>query len=254
MQSISQSHSRVSPSPLFGQQITGEFQVRTNDAENYGGLCERFLAGHQLPCFLGLSPSTSHSNYGHLRAILSWLAPKTPEVIVLEGSYFSRWDLVIFGGLTEEEATNKVLGNVNRFNKRLRKVAAELGVQKKVSPLPWPEVLTRPETIALQQTLREYAKANERFASDIDSMLDEFLSRAHPQEAKSLSTQQREILKNYIFEELSVFIHLCQIGYPLEVYPGSDLEIMQRIASGYYEDFSVRCPDRSHLAISVIAP
>jgi len=225
------------------------FAVEVFADETHGPLCRRFLAGERLPCFLGLSPETSYSNRGQLTAILRWLGARSESIVVLEGSYFSRWDLMVFESMSSIDAEKHVQRRVQQFERRLRDVSQILGLTDVVVPLVWPEVLELEETQSIQKKLRSYADENQEFSADIDEMLTEFLMRVRPTAQHSLSSGQRVLLKNYIFEELSLFLHLCRIGYPLEVYPGSDLEIMQRIAGNGYPDFPVSCPNRSHLSI-----
>lgn len=232
--------------------LEANLRVEIVSDETHGPLCKRFMAGEKMPCFLGLSPETSYSNRAHLKTILEWLGPRSERIVVLEGSYFSRWDLMVFSRLSQGEAEQQVLRSVQRFERRLREVSTTLGLAAAVSPLQWPGVLESTETRSIESALRAYAQKSAWFSAGVDAILAEFLIRARSSARHSPSPNERSLLKNYIFEELSVFLHLCRSGYALEVYPGSDLDIMQRIAASAYADFPISCPNRSHLSIRLV--
>jgi tRNA-dependent cyclodipeptide synthase len=226
------------------------FRVQVCNKETNGPLSKPFLKGEKMPCFLGLSPETSFSNRERLKVILKWLSQRSNKILVLEGSYFRRWDIMVFHRTRQHEAEQEVLRRVRQFERRLNDVIATLGIENLVESLQWPEILQKTEKIQTQ--LRSYAKRSASFSTDVDAMLVEFLTRTRPGGRYSLSTGDESLLKNYIFEELSVFLYLSQNGCPLEIYPGSDLEIMQRIAANDYPDFPISCPTRSHVSIQLI--
>ncbi len=49
-----------------------------------------------------------------------------------------------------------------------------------------------------------------------------------------------------------MFLYLYQTGRVIEIYPGSDLRIMQNIANGQYLGFPLPCPHRTHIAVEVV--
>lgn len=228
------------------------FNIEVDWSETHGALCERFLNGSPMPCFLGISPDTSFSNRRRLTSILEWLNPKATEIVLLDGSYFGRWDAIVFRQLSALEAATSALREIRRLEDRITSIADELGMSEKIKPLPWPEILEKPAVRDIQWNLRTYARKDVEFAEDVESVLEEFLQRAHPEESASLSIPERETLCNYVYEELSVFLYLAVTSWPLEVYPGSDLPIMQRIANGEFTGFPISCPQRSHLSIRLI--
>ena len=88
---------------------------------------------------------------------------------------------------------------------------------------------------------------------DVVNVSIQYATRACPELPSQHSTKVLPVLKNYLLEELSMFIYLYDMGYPVEVYPGSDLDLMRRIAIGEYGNFPFKCPERSHISIEIAA-
>lgn len=228
------------------------YRVEIDGQETHGSLCTRFLDGEMMPCFLGLSPETSFSNRNRLTTILAWLAPRASSIVILEGTYFSRWDAIVFEHMPPSLAAQRALHRVRLFEQRASRTIHTLDIASKVRLLSWPDILDEPRVAQVRQGLREYAAGVRAFAMALEDVLDEYLARARAGVGPSLTPEERDTLRNYIYEELSVFLHLCEGGYPLEVYPGSDLGIMQEIAAGTYPSFPVACPNRSHISIRLV--
>lgn len=221
------------------------FDVVTDSAETSGPLTEEFLNGDKISCFLGLSSDTSSLNRERLTTILEWLAPRASKVLIIESTYLRRWNLMALNGLSERAALECINKDLNRFKRRLSSVKAELNLGDAVELCHLPTLCGIDEVSKIQQVLRTYAATNDSFRSDVELELREFLSRRGVQ----ADIRQIELLLNYLYEEISLFIYLCLNDYHLEVYPGADLRIMKRIFGGYYTSFPFSCSQRSHLSI-----
>ena len=55
-------------------------------------------------------------------------------------------------------------------------------------------------------------------------------------------------------EELAMFLHLYRLRYKIEVYPGSDLEIVEATCAGRFANFPVPSLERSHVSLELTCP
>jgi tRNA-dependent cyclodipeptide synthase len=225
------------------------YSITAEPLDTHGRLADRFLAGERLPCFLGLSPTTSFVNRARLEAILRWLAPRSQDVMIVEGTYSSRWNLMALQGLEEGAALGALRPALERFRRRVDAILRSLG-HVTVAILDWPTVLASEHFQCIHNVLLQYSERYSEFDRALSDIALEYVKRAH--RGKVSSESQHQLLRSYVLEELAVFHYLYLSGYHLEVYPGADLGIMRAIAAGDFPDFPIACRDRSHIGIRLI--
>jgi len=224
--------------------------VECDVAQSSGDLLEGFLKGGRMPCWIGLSPSTSAVNRARLRVILDWVCARSDDVLVVEGSFANRWNLVVEAGCSEAEATERSREPANRFGRRLDELRTDLPSRSRVKLFEWELAVKSPEFVAVHDAIRSYAASNGEFHTAVREATSTYLERRGG-DLVSAGPGAQEMWTRYMFEELAVFLLLYSMGYTVEVYPGKDLAIMQRIAAGMYPEFPISCSRRTHVGIRV---
>lgn len=227
-----------------------DYNVSVCDMHTHGQLAHQFLHGERLPCFLGLSPTTPFVNRSRLRAILGWLVPRSESVLVVEGFSASRWNLVAIRGLTLEQASEEVMGEILRLRRRVQDITSGMqgGV---VRVLDWQGELRTQEYTAIEDAICRYSLNHEEFRSLLNDTTRGYVTKVFPMEVTRMSAERWSTLSRYVIEELAMFLHLYKLGYQVEVYPGSDLEIVEAACTGRFSGFPVACPERTHVSLEL---
>ncbi len=219
--------------------------------ETHGPLADRFLAREMLPCWIGLSPSTSSVNRARLQAIVEWASKRSRDMVIVEGSFAERWNLMSEEGLSESAAIAQVRAPVDRFRRRVSEVQASLDAETSVRVFDWEEALASTAFKSIHGAITAYASGSALFSEAAIYATQTFLQRRGITDSRDLADRQQDTWAKYLFEELAVFLLLYSEGYRVEVYPGADLPLMQSIAAGCFPEFPVRCADRTHIGIRV---
>lgn len=229
------------------------FSVQVCWSETSGPEIECFLQGQHSSVILGISPTSATSNRARLRTILDWLLSRVSRVTVLDGCWFHRWDLVAFQRLPLEIAVARSLAEMGRLHRRIRSVASELGASERVSIVSWPETDSLPEIAAIRADARKVALADAKFGEAINEAVESYLAGMSEATRRFLISPDAEALKNYVFEEIGALVYLASNVSPVEVYPGTDLPLLRRIAAGEFRDsFPHDISTRSHLSLELI--
>lgn len=227
-----------------------DYDVSICAMHSHGPLVGSFLEGNRLSCFLGLSPTTPFVNRGRLRAILSWVLPRSDSVLIVEGFSASRWNLVGIRGLTLDQAAGEVQKNIQRLRRRVDDIISRMPGSS-VRFLDWQGELSAREYIKIEEAIRGFASTHAEFRLLLNETTRGYVTKVHPTEANKLSKEQWDTLSRYVVEEIAMFLHLYKLGYKVEVYPGSDLEIVKAACTGRFAGFPVPCPERSHVSLEL---
>lgn len=243
----------IAPDTTSSATEAKRFSVQIDRSETSGELAAQIQAGAKPPIVLGLSPTSSSTNHGRLKAILEFLLPLVGKVTILDGSWFYRWDSVVFDQLSMADATERSLVVMRRLDRRVRKLATELDATDRVTLVPWPETHYLQELAAVRADLVTGSQRCPRLAEALRGAVTEYLSGRRKQGAPGLSQDDHAALLNYVVDEVSTFVHLALRVSPFEVYPGPDLPLMRRIAAGEFRDaFPYNLSRRSHLSLELI--
>jgi len=213
----------------------------------------KFLAGERMPCFLGLSPTTPFVNRGRLHAILRWLVPRSSSLLIVEGLWASRWNLVAIRGLTMQQATDEVRRDIGRLRRRVDDIVSR-PPRASVTFLDWQRELEGKQYGEIQAAICRYAETQVDFQSVLRETTRGYVHKVHPGEANRLTAAQWDTLSLYVVEELAMFLHLYRLRYKIEVYPGSDLEIVEATCAGRFANFPVPSLERSHVSLELTCP
>ncbi|MEP3479756.1 MAG: tRNA-dependent cyclodipeptide synthase [Fuerstiella sp.] len=226
--------------------MSKHFDVKMNDLHTNGPLVSDFLSG-QVSCFVGLSPTTPHVNAGRLRAIVDWTLERTESVMIVQGYFVNRWNLMVFDHLPMEVCEELVRKQVGKFQRRLGRIVADK-VNVNLRVFDWEAELKTYEYAAIKNKIAVFSLKNERFLELVDQSVKRFTLR---QDQLELSSLELNCLREYVIEELAMFIRIYQMGYKVEIYPGEDMEIMAACSAGNFVDFPFPCAERTHVSLRV---
>ena len=152
------------------------FTVWVDRAQTSGPLVDAFLAGQVSAAVLGLSPTSSTVNLARLATILDWTLGRANELTVIEGSWFHRWDRVVFGRLSLAEAERASLRDMRKLHGRIRRVAESNGLSRKLALLTWPEAGSLPKLGATARAVGAAMERSPEFRSAMISVVGDYLA------------------------------------------------------------------------------
>lgn len=229
------------------------FTVWVDRAQTHGPLVNAFLAGDVKSAVLGLSPTSSSVNLVRLEPILDWTLALTSELTIIEGSWFHRWDRVVFDLLELPDAEQVSLRNMRRLHGRIRRIAERQGLSDKLRLLVWPDTEKLPDMDATAQAVISAMEKSPDFRSAMEAVVGDYLAHVRPSHPRALSSDDEARLLNYVRDEVAAFVYLFQHVSPVEVYPGADLPLMRRIARGEFADvLPFDLSQRTHVSIQLI--
>jgi len=229
------------------------FSVQVNRSQSSGPLVAHFDCGKRPPVILGLSPTSSSINSSRLMTIINWLLPRCEQIYILTGWWFHRWNLMVFDKLSSDQASKRVSKEMARLQSRIEKSLGELCATGRVNIIQWPETHFQQDLIDIRRDLTDSANKSPLLSEALFGAVRDFLDGLSGTEKHTLSHDDNAKLFNYVVEEVSTLVYLSLRVSPLEVYPGSDLPVMRRLAAGEFLDtFAYDLSQRSHLALELI--
>lgn len=229
----------------------GRYVVNLSQGETSGPLVDAFLcATPPSPCFLGLSIRNKMSNGSRLEALIPWVARRTQTLTIVIGDYIHRHDLVAFDGIPISDAARKAFSLGARATRAARRIVGDRAGCRVLSSADLTETA---ECKRILRVITDYYSAEPTFMRDVTQQVIAFAARSVPESTAARNGQLLGILKDYVLEEIAMFLYLHDAGYAIEVYPGPDLTIMRKAAIGLYPRFPIPCPWRTHISVHVSA-
>lgn len=226
--------------------------ISVNLDETHGQWAEAFLAGQKLPVFVDISPDTSAANTGKLFALLKWLLPRSSRIVVVEGSFLARWDLIPIEDLNFEQARDKAARRADTAARRINAIIHQLNATESIQLLEWRAILEREEFKSTHSKIHAHFRESSAFAAEIQQTAEKFHERMIRRGHHTQRLDWSDYFTQYILEEVAGLIHLhVHEGIPVEIYPGSDLPVMRHIAEGGFDHFPIAIPQRTHVSLNL---
>jgi len=229
--------------------LTEEDGVHLLPEQTSGPFVEAFLrASPPSPCFLGLSIRNKMSNRSRLEVLIPWVARRAHTLTVVIGDYIHRHNLIAFNEMQISEAARKAFALGSRATRAARRI---LSGRTGCRVLSSADLTETPGCKQILKAVSEYYASEPTFMRDVTAEVTAFAARALPKSTAARTGHLLTVLKDYVLEEISMFLYLYDCGHAVEVYPGADLTIMRSIALGLYPRFPVPCPWRTHISVNV---
>ena len=224
--------------------------IEVVNAYTSGPLVKSFLARQKpAPSFLGVSIRNKMSNKSHLRVLIPWLLARSEKTCIVIGDHIHRMNFMAFDGLSHSEANLKAFNAGKSVTKCLRSIISGLQINGTVEILSSAAITETPECQNLLRNILTYYHLNHPFSEHVEKELADFLYRVPSDRQPPKETYG--LLKDYILEELAMFLYLYSAGFKIEVYPGPDLRLMQNVVLGSYSNFPFSCSERTHIAVRI---
>lgn len=231
---------------------TSRFTVWVDRAQSSGPLLERFLSERTNKIVLGLSPTSATVNQARLKPLLDWVLAKADGITVVDGAWFHRWDRVAFDQLPIESATLRSIETMSRLHRRIRRLVGPDSAHRSQF-MQWPACAHVPGLLSATRMIDEAEAQSSAFREALQQVVNEYLDHLQPAQCSALTAESKMALLNYVREEVATFIYLIQHVSPVEVYPGADLAIMRRLASGEFANvIAVDLSQRTHVSVQLI--
>lgn len=226
--------------------------MHVRESETSGPLVDAVLAGgRSCPAFLGVSIKNKMANRRALSEAIPWLQKHVSNGLILIGDYPHRHNLVALRGLSPHGALTKAIADGSRALRTARAIVDEIDAGSTMIVQSAADVIETAQCRSILRALSRYFDNGHVFVKDVLDAARDYTVRACPAFPRSHALKILPILKDYILEELAMFLTLYKTGYLVEVYLGPDLPIMRKIATGCYAGFPFKCPERTHISLDI---
>jgi tRNA-dependent cyclodipeptide synthase len=223
--------------------------------ESSGPSVDDFWGRMKPSAFIGVCLNHRMSTASYLTRFVPWVAQNSSNLMILIFDYLERHNEVVFNGLSETRAAQRVLTRGQAIEKTCRKALSDTG-HKEGSDFSILRFRDGANTASYKALYAEVQKAFTQipaFYEDVHAVSLEFAARmesAKPKRFQHHTPQQDpHRLQEYLLEEIAMYLDIFYRGYTVEVYPGADSPILQNIAQGKYGVFP-EYAERTHVSVT----
>lgn len=234
--------------------MTNDSTIQIVERETNGEYVDKFRSdGNDLSCIAPICPYSFMANRSFLKIYLPWIAKNTNHCVIVVGDYLERINIGLFQNKDEAAAIRKAMSKGRKISRFIDEILGPGYENSNISKLSCREYIERKETQDILQSLLEYGKQNRSFGSDVIEQTRRMAKNSNrvPDRCKPISDDQLQQLSQYMYEEIALYLALYQDGYHVEIYPGRDLDILQDIVAGKYENFPYEYRSRTHISVEI---
>lgn len=187
----------------------------------------------ELAAFLGVSIGTKYYSESRISAYLAWADLNTTRFAFLIGDEVHQFTSALLNAVSLEDALKGALLRGDQFERQIKEIMKARGVCHEI--IRWRHVREAPEYANwLSAIYRDYENnpdfrgmVRDQVWSSLSSQLAE-RGYTYPGTVDELSSADEFVLH----EVAGLIVASEYMGYPLEVYPGPDLTVLEAIYSG----------------------
>jgi len=186
-------------------------------------------------CFVGISLGNPVFKEDSLCAMLHWIVKRFDQTLVVVGDYLCRFNELTLNGLGEDEAVKAAGRRGDSFILKTQRLFEQFS-KDNIHLTRWKSHLETDEYKKSKAILDDLFLSNSGFRSAVEKDASGFVKRLMKRN-KTLAVSQQEALGlscKYLLEEIGVFSALSEQGWQVELYPGSELQVLVEIARGEY--------------------
>ncbi|MCM1983149.1 hypothetical protein [Lyngbya confervoides] len=173
---------------------------------------------------------------------------------IIVGDYLERHNVMFFYGMSEDDALRKIDRKAKKIYRIIDAAIKSSDAHNLVQLHSSREYVDAEECRQIEHTIRRFKDMNKNFAEDIKKQSTHILSSTVRKSGITENVYSYKTncdLESYLIEEISAYIYLYKIGFIGEIYPGKDLEILQKVAKGEYNGFPFDYSNRTHISVSL---
>jgi len=215
------------------------------------GISEQQLSSYKR-CYIGISLGNPLFQGKSLQAILSWAVERFEQSLVIIGDYLCRFNERILHGLNSEQAAQVAQNLGDDFLKQTKELFEQFP-EDKLKPIRWKKCLENVEYMEAKSILDNLFKQNQHFQASVEKDAFSFINR-QTKRNETLSVETEEAIKlscEYLLEEIAVFSALSQQGWHVELYPGAELNVLEDIAKGKYNNIPTGLKKRINIELRI---
>ena len=206
----------------------------------------------QDKCYLGISLANPVFDEKNLHALLLWASGNFKQCLVVIGDDLCRFNQKILYGLGEDECLKaaRAIGDV--FIENYSAVFEQFDADViKISR--WGEHLKSDMYRKSSERLESIFVSDPEFRSIIETDAVSFVKRQKKHNTEFAVTDDKaiELCCKYLLEEIAVFSVLSQQGWSVELYPGSELNVLVEVAKGKFPDVPQGLKNRINVELKI---
>ncbi|MBN2642791.1 MAG: tRNA-dependent cyclodipeptide synthase [Victivallales bacterium] len=228
--------------------------IEINDINTNGLLVNSFLDSHEnISCFVPICPYSYMANPPFLKEYIPWLMETGHEILIIVGDYLERHNIAFFKDVPIDEAWQDSRKKGNKILKTVNTIISEHQGYSHVNATSTVDFILSSQCKQILSELESYFKNNNSFRKDVLSQTENMLENTNrmPTDQQIISKGSLENLCRYMLEEIALYIFLYQRGYQVEIYPGRDMEILQKMVNKQYPNFPYDYKYRTHISVTV---
>ncbi len=230
--------------------------IEINHSETRGPNVDNFLSPQPTPsCFIPICLYSFMENKPFLWEYIPWVISNCEKPRIIIGDYMERHNLMVFEDLTEDKSEVKTGRRGQKIVNNIKAVLKDYNAIGNVRVESSRHVIETSEGQKILSAIRDFASKNQCFNEDMEQqialMLDSTTRLSH-KSFENITDVKKNRLREYIIEEIAVFLALYQKGFMTEIYPGRDMKILQKIASARYKGFPYNFSDRTQISVAVL--
>ena len=206
----------------------------------------------QNKCYLGISLANPVFDEKNLNALLLWASEHFRKCLVVIGDDLCRFNQKILYGFGDDEALNaaRELGDV--FIENNLAVFKQFD-QDVVQISRWADHIECDMYSKSSEQLESIFVNEPEFRSMIEIDAVSFVKRQkkHNTEFVVGDDEAINLCCQYLLEEIAVFSVLSQQGWRVELYPGSELNVLVEVAKGKYPDVPQGLKNRINVELRI---
>lgn len=202
-------------------------------------------------CYMGISLDNPVFDGESLAALLLWAVEKFDTCLVVAGDYLRRHNEYILNGMDNLQAEKSALDAGDEFIERTKDLFDKLP-EGKVRIIRWRDCLAFDEYSKSKAALDSLFAESDGFKAAVRKDAISFVER-QTQRNRKLAVSQEEAIAvscEYLLEEIAVFSALSSKGRHVELYPGSELEVLVEISSGKFSNIPQGLRNRINVELS----
>ena len=206
----------------------------------------------QDKCYLGISLANPVFDKNNLTSLLLWASENFKQCLIVIGDELCRFNQKILYGLGEDECLNaaRALGDIfienysavfEQFDRDVIKISR------------WGEHVESDMYRKSREVLEGIFINNSEFKSMIEKDAVSFVKRQkkHDTEFAVGDDEAIDLCCKYLLEEIAVFNILSEQGWRIELYPGSELNVLAEVAKGKFPDVPQGLKNRINVELRI---
>ncbi len=204
-------------------------------------------------CYMGISLDNPVFRGRTLTDLVRWAVDHFDRCQVIIGDTLRRHNEQILRGLQGSQAIEAAREVGDSFLREHRDLFASL--DGRLGIIRWDECLSWPEYRTDRKTVDSLYAGEPDFRSAVQRDAFAFVKRLKKRQSKlAVSDEQAiELSSQYLLEEISVFSALSSRSWSVELYPGPELEVLVKIASGAFAEIPQGLRQRVNVELKWIA-